>query len=277
MVTHLTRWKTACLTVLALLPPLLSHICTNKDQIQPYLLKSRLYVNYIITGACWARLFCSSGMKRSPITPDSKKNMGSVAELRIKSILWSNLRRCSSNKAESNGKIKSAQCLDSPTLLIWPPEWSLISSWQKLGERVNATATGHLEFEQLIVWVCSSAFARPDRKAAQKLEKRGKRITSLLLNAVSLSFFLLVYLCQSPADMWPEHQREIPPGCCSTTDLHTTRSEREALIRHQIVFLVSCAAIFPSSTLKEKFNTAGEELSCQEADEDMNTSFITVW
>lgn len=135
MMTHLTRWKTARLTVLALLPPLLSHICTNKDQIQPYLLKSRLYVNYIITGACWARLFCSSGMKRSPITPDSKKNMGSVAELRIKSILWSNLRRCSSNKAESNGKIKSAQCLDSPTLLIWPPEWSVILSWQKLGER----------------------------------------------------------------------------------------------------------------------------------------------
>lgn len=276
MVTHLTRWKTACLTVLALLPPLLSHICTNKDQIQPYLLKSRLYVDYIITGACWARLFCCSGTKRSPITPDSKKNMGSVAELRIKSILWSNLRRCSSNKAESNGKIKSAQCLDSPTLLIWPPEWSLISSWQKLGERVNATATGHLEFEQLIVWVCSSAFARPDRNAAQKLEKRGKRITSLLLNAVSLFFPAGVFVSVTS---W--HVTRTPEGNSSRMLQHDwppydkIREGGFDQTPNRLPRLLCCH--FPSSTLKEKFNTAGEELSCQEADEDMNTSFITVW
>lgn len=100
-------------------------------------------MSYVIMKACWAP--CSSGMKRSPITLSSK-NMGSVAEQRIRSILWSNPRQCSSNKAESNGKIK--------VLNVWTfqhyssgPLNGVLSRHDNSIERVIAMATGHLELE----------------------------------------------------------------------------------------------------------------------------------
>lgn len=89
---------------------MLSDSCTQKDKIHLHLFKSRLFIlgqkaclNYIIIKARWAS-FWSSRMKSSPITSNAK-NMGSAAEKRIKSILWSNLRQYSNNKEESNGKI----------------------------------------------------------------------------------------------------------------------------------------------------------------------------
>lgn len=60
-------------------------------------------LNYIIIKTCWA--LCSSRVESSPITLSSK-NMGPVTAQRIKSIWWSNLKQCFSNKAGSNGKIK---------------------------------------------------------------------------------------------------------------------------------------------------------------------------
>lgn len=114
--THLTRLKKALwcrrrqvlLTVLSFrydqmfVQKKIKSICTCVNP--SFMLGQQAYLNYIITKAFWAA-FCSSGMKRSPITLSSK-NMGSEAEQRIKSILWSDPRQSSSNKTESNGKIK---------------------------------------------------------------------------------------------------------------------------------------------------------------------------
>ena len=127
----------------------------------------------------------------------------------------------------------------------------------------------------------SSEFARcrsPDRKTSQKFREAGKRITSLLLNAVC--FFLLSCWC-----ICVSHQLTCDPNTRrkflqdAAARLTSIRQDQRGRLWSDTRSSSSSLVLpfSPSSTLKGKFNTAGEVLSCQEAHEDVNTSFITVW
>lgn len=228
---------------------MLSDSCTQKDKIHLHLFKSRLFIlgqkaclNYIITKARWAS-FWSSRMKSSPITSNAK-NMGSAAEKRIKSILWSNLRQCSNNKEESNGKIIVLPNITHPassmeSYLVMTTAWSKRSPWTEVRylclNLLQAGVTGELI-------AChdrhSVRFGKRWQKLCQKLKSwqqiRSDRRTSLPVDGI----FFLPCICVTS---W--HVTQTPKGYSSRMlqqmiDLHMTRSAKEALICDQILIFV---------------------------------------
>lgn len=168
-------------------------------------------------------------MKRSPVTLNSK-NMGSAARLRTKSILWSNLKQCSSNRAASNGKIKA---LNVRTLQHYSSGLlnGVLSRHDNSMEResncnVNRSPWIKVAYRYpsllqtgAAAKFCTNVSCQGTRSKSSKDYQQiwGEMITSLSLDQVSFSS---VYLCQHAtpkktigSDDWPPQERRVFNKC----------------------------------------------------------------
>lgn len=122
-------------------------------------------------------------------------------------------QRCS-NRAEY-WKNQSTQCLDSATSLIWPLEWSLISSCQQHREREresnchgNRSPWARLylnllqvsKFSAVSVATGLSGSERTSSETSSGVQKFDSRVESERRTSLPLG---AAHLCQSPGDVWP--------------------------------------------------------------------------